>query len=150
MFAIRIICAPSDTDHVVTALDGAFNAGTITVQPTRDGKQNRLYLYADHKAAPGNGPTQWPGFEVYAAAPDAAGELDWLCERQPHERDREWWLRRAALTDRMAAGLTPGCIATEEQALDIARRLIDLDQTAVICDPRAYVRQQYALITADQ
>jgi hypothetical protein len=151
VFEIRVICATDDTDRIVKALDGAFTAGPITVHPTHDGKQNRLYLYADHTDTPIPPLSEWPGVtEAYAAAPDAQSELNWLCDREPHERDREWWLRRAAVVDRMACGLTPGGIATEEQSVDVARRLMELDETAVICDPRAYVRQQYARWTTDQ
>ncbi|MFJ4647525.1 hypothetical protein ACIP6Q_28895 [Streptomyces bobili] len=150
MFEIRVICATDDTNRIVNALDGAFTAGTITVHPTHDGTQNRLYLYADHTDTPIPPISEWPGItEAYASAPDAQSELAWLCDREPHERDREWWLRRAAVVDRMACGLTPGAIATDEQALDIARRLMELDETAVICDPRAYVRQQYARWTTE-
>ena len=149
MFEIRIVCATTDADRIVVALDDAFNAGTISGYPDCDGKQQRLYLYADHKDAPTRPISEWPGLtEAYTTAPDAPSELNWLCDREPHERDREWWLRRAGVVDRMATGLAPGCTATEEQADDIARKLMALDDTAVICDPRAYVRQQYAVWAA--
>ncbi|MFI1045017.1 hypothetical protein ACH4U3_04250 [Streptomyces griseoruber] len=144
MFAIRIICDRADIDSVVVALDAAFNAGTITVYPDRHGKQDRLYLSADHKNTETTSVPEWPSLaQAYATAPDAAGELAWLCDREPHERDRQWWLRRAAVADRMAAGLAPGTV-TDEQARAVAQRLMGLDDPDVICDPRAYVRQQYA------
>lgn len=145
MFEIRIICDPADTEHVVAALDDTFATGTVTVYPTRDRKQNRLYVRADHKHAPETNAADWPSLaQAYATAPDVRSELEWLCDHEPHRRDRTWWLRRAALTDRMAAGLTPDGRASEANALDVARRLMDLDDTALLCDPRAYVRQQYA------
>ncbi|MEU8692118.1 hypothetical protein [Streptomyces sp. NPDC048665] len=145
MFEIRIICDPADTDHVVATLDNTFDTGTVTVYPSRDRKKNRLYVRASHKHAPETSTTEWPTpGQAYATAPDVHSELRWLCNRELSRRDRTWWLRRAALTDRIAAGLTPVGTATEEQAHDLAVRLMDLDDTAPLCDPRAYVRQQYA------
>ncbi|MFI1763194.1 hypothetical protein ACH41H_14265 [Streptomyces sp. NPDC020800] len=144
MFDIRIICKPADTDHVVAALDGAFNAGTVTVYPSRDGEKNRLYVRADHKQAPQtNTSEEWPGrTEAYAGAPDAGSELAWLLAAE--KRGREWWLRRAALVDRVASGMVPGHFASTSNAFDLACRLMALDGAVVGCNPRAYVRQQYA------
>ncbi|MFC8202165.1 hypothetical protein ACFUTV_43335 [Streptomyces sp. NPDC057298] len=142
MFEIRIICAPADTDHAVAALDSAFNAGTVTVYPSRDGETNRLYVRAEHKHAPERNVTQWPNAtEAYAAAPEPEGEMLWLSNTE--DRGRDWWLRRAALFDRMASGLIPGYTASPRNALDLASRLMDLDGTAEGYNPRAYVRQQY-------
>ncbi|MFG2632649.1 hypothetical protein ACGFX8_01405 [Streptomyces sp. NPDC048362] len=144
MFEIRIICEPADSDHVVAALDGAFNAGTVTVYPGEDGERNRLYLRADHKHTPERDVTDWPNaIEAYATAPEPGGELEWL--RTTEDRGAEWWLRRAALTDRMAQGLTPGYTASTANAFDLACQLMALDGDVVGCNPRAYVRQQYAL-----
>ncbi|WCD97518.1 hypothetical protein PGH47_18305 [Streptomyces sp. HUAS 31] len=143
-FEIRIICDPADRLHVVAALDDAFNAGTVTVYPTQDGEKNRLYVRADHKHTPERDVTQWPNaIQAYTNAPEAATELEWLLTNE--DQGREWWLRRAALTDRMAHGLTPGHTASTSNALDLASRLIYLDDAFVACNPRAYVRQQYAL-----
>ncbi|MFJ9902012.1 hypothetical protein ACIRVK_03720 [Streptomyces sp. NPDC101152] len=143
MFEIRIICDPADTDHVVAALDGAFNAGTVTVYPSRDGEKNRLYLRADHKHTPERDRTDWPSaLQAYAAAPEPGGELVWLSNTG--DRGREWWLRRAALMDRMASGLIPGYTASSSNALDLATRLMALDNAFDGYNPRAYVRQQYA------
>uniref|UniRef100_A0AAU1HVY3 Uncharacterized protein n=1 Tax=Streptomyces sp. NBC_00180 TaxID=2903632 RepID=A0AAU1HVY3_9ACTN len=147
MFSIRIICEPADTDHVVAALDGAFNAGTVTVYPGEDGERNRLYLRADHKHIPEPDATDWPNAtQAYATAPDPGSELEWL--RATEDEGREWWLRRAALTDRMAHGLTPGHTASTTNAFDLACRLMAIDGDVVGCNPRAYVRQQYALWAA--
>lgn len=66
----RVICDAVDTDHVVAALDDAFKAGTITILPTRVGKQNRLYPYADHEQAPEENAAEWARYEAYAIAPD--------------------------------------------------------------------------------
>jgi hypothetical protein len=145
VFEIRIICEPADTDHVVAALDGAFNAGTVTVYPGEDGERNRLYLRADHKRTPEPEVTEeWPNApQAYAAAPEHGSELEWL--NTTEDRGREWWLRRAALTDRMAHGLIPGYTASTRDAFNLASRLMSIDRAFVGCNPRAYVRQQYAL-----
>ncbi|SEC64852.1 hypothetical protein [Streptomyces sp. PAN_FS17] len=93
---------------------------------------------------PENDVTHWPNAtQAYASAPEPASELEWL--RTSEDRGREWWLRRAALTDRMAHGLTPGYTASRNSAFALASRLMALDGTVVGCNPRAYVRQQYAL-----
>ncbi|MBO7938145.1 hypothetical protein JTP77_019810 [Streptomyces sp. S9] len=91
--------------------------------------------------------TPWPNAtQAYATAPEPHAELMWLSTTE--DRGREWWLRRAALTDRMAHGLTPGYTASRSNALDLAARLMALDGASVGCNPRAYVRQQYALWAA--
>ncbi|MFG2746489.1 hypothetical protein ACGFY0_41300 [Streptomyces chartreusis] len=144
MFDIRIICDPADTDRVVAALDSAFNAGTVTVYPTRNGERHRLYLRADHKPTPARDVTDWPhAVQAYATAPEHGSELAWL--EATESRGREWWLRRAALWDRMAHGLTPGHTASTTDAFDLACRLMAIDGAGLGCNPRAYVRQQYAL-----
>lgn len=149
MFEIRVICAPADTDHVVAALDRTFNAGTITVHPARDGKQNRLYLRADHRTDPESWPTPE---QAYANAPSINSEIGWtarsLADAECYtELDREFYLRKAALLDRIALLDKPG--TTDGDATDTAHAaavfLLDMDQPGLICDPRAYVRQQYAL-----
>ncbi|MEV4450010.1 hypothetical protein [Streptomyces mirabilis] len=147
MFEIRIICDPTDTDRIVAALDKTFTAGTVTVCPTRGGKQHRLYVGADHSPTndAGNATEDWPTPEAaYANAPSAADEMAWLLGHPYGQRGREWWLRRAAVNDRMALGMTPRYTSSEANALDLAHRLIELDNAAVTCDPRTYVRQQYA------
>ncbi|MEU1569290.1 hypothetical protein ABZ504_55230 [Streptomyces mirabilis] len=143
MFDIRIVCDPADIDHIVAALDSAFNARTVTVYPSRSGERNRLYLRADHKQTPEQDATDWPkATQAYATAPEPGGELVWISNTE--DRGREWLLRRAALMDRMASGLIPGYTAGTSNALDLASRLMALDGAVVGCNPRAYVRQQYA------
>ncbi|MFF8947996.1 hypothetical protein ACF09I_04325 [Streptomyces sp. NPDC014940] len=88
--------------------------------------------------------TDWPkATQAYATAPDPSAELEWLTATT--ERGREWWLRRAALMDRAASGLVPGHVASSGDAFDLACHLMAIDGTVVGCNPRAYVRQQYAL-----
>jgi hypothetical protein len=92
---------------------------------------------------------EWPhAIEAYASAPDPGSELEWL--RTAEDRGREWWLRRAALTDRMAHGLIPGYTASTSDAFSLASRLMAIDGAVVGCNPRAYVRQQYALWAKSQ
>jgi hypothetical protein len=68
--------------------------------------------------------------------------------------EREFWLRKAALLDRIAlhdnndSDDTPSAAA--DLAVQAARELMDLDNEPVLCDPRAYVRQQYALWAKNQ
>ncbi|MER6249225.1 hypothetical protein [Streptomyces griseorubiginosus] len=49
MFEIRVICEPTDTDHVSRTLAVAFDTGPARQYPTRDGKRVRLYFTADHQ-----------------------------------------------------------------------------------------------------
>ncbi|MGW1985413.1 hypothetical protein ACWCPJ_23660 [Streptomyces collinus] len=143
MFDIRVICDPADTDHVTATLSTAFTTGPVSVCPTRDGSRNRLYLRAEHKHSPDRPVTDWPNAsQAYATAPDAGRELAWL--NTAEEQGREWWLRRAALADRMAAGLIPGRTVSTGDAFDLACQLMTLDGSDEGCNPRAYVRQQYA------
>ncbi|MER6833096.1 hypothetical protein ABT320_03705 [Streptomyces cellulosae] len=148
MFEIRVICDPADTEHVVAALDRTFTTGNVTVYPTRDGKRNRLYVRADHHSAP---EPSWPTPEqAYADAPSISSEIGWTTETSAHTPigqglDREYFLRKAAVLDRMALA-ADGRDADDvaRAAVEAARHLMGLDDTAVICDPRHYVRQQYA------
>ncbi|MFJ9415111.1 hypothetical protein ACIRPT_13205 [Streptomyces sp. NPDC101227] len=90
-----------------------------------------------------NDVTDWPNaIQAYASAPEHGSELVWLSNTE--DRGREWLLRRAALWDRMAHGLIPGYTATTSDAFRLACRLMALDGAVVGCNPRAYVRQQYA------
>ncbi|MFE6071227.1 hypothetical protein [Streptomyces sp. NPDC056525] len=100
----------------------------------------------------------WPTPEqAYAKAPSVISEIGWTAQTAADrpfgtEGTREFWLRKAALLDRIA--LTdehvdePG--DASEAADRAARRLMDVDDAAVICDPRHYVRQQYARWTTHQ
>ncbi|MHA5052063.1 hypothetical protein [Streptomyces sp. SD15] len=147
MFEIRVICDPADSDRVSTALSESFATETVRQYPTRDGQRARLYVTADHHAEP----EPWPApEEAYALAPSIIREIGWTAEQAANkpfgsELPRDFWLRKAAVLDRIALkdeddGF-PGDAA--EVATEAARRLMDLDDAAVICDPRHYVRQQY-------
>ncbi|MFF2366267.1 hypothetical protein ACFVU0_26740 [Streptomyces sp. NPDC058122] len=148
MFEIRIICDPADTDRISQALATAFTTGLARQHPTRDGQRTRLYLTADHRPEP----EPWPApVEAYALAPSIISEIGWTA-RTAADRpffdalNREFWLRKAALLDRIA--LSNEADSTASDATDLAtraaQRLIELDDTADVSDPRAYVRQQYA------
>ncbi len=152
MFEIRVICTPSDTDPVVAALDRTFKTGIIAVHPSADGTRNRLYMTAEHLAgAPVDEPWPTPE-EAYALAPSTISEIGWTADqvaRKPLGKGmpREFWLRKAATLDRIALA-DEGHGWTDADSADIAteaaRRLMEEDGAAVICDPRRYVRQQYA------
>ncbi|MFF9806357.1 hypothetical protein ACF1G5_14695 [Streptomyces coeruleorubidus] len=163
MFEIRVICEPADTDRVVAALDSTFTVGTVTVCPTRDGKRHRLYAPADHRPEPEPWPTPE---EAYALAPSVIREIGWTAGTAAdkpfgEDLDREYWLRKAALLDRIALLDKADDIHSDaaEVATETARRLIahDLDgkggyhgaphrpeHPATAADPRGYVRQEYA------
>ncbi|MFE2468725.1 hypothetical protein [Streptomyces mirabilis] len=177
MFDIRIICDPADTDRVLASLDSVFTTGAVRHYPTRDGERHRLYVGADHRTDPGpcptpeeTGPTAWPTPEdAYATTPGITYEIAWTAStartatENPHgdDVDREYWLRKAALLDRIALeyeaeGVRNG---TDEIAANAARQLIEIDQDtegdnsgdpygpehpAALAHPRGYVRQEYA------
>ncbi|MFG3237010.1 hypothetical protein ACGFZG_35380 [Streptomyces antibioticus] len=152
MFEIRIICAPTDTYPVVAALDRAFDAGTITVDPGRDG--NHISLRADHRPENRPAPESWPtAEEACANAPSILDEIGWTARTLAALEcftalDRDFYLRKAALLDRMALA-DPADTDATETAEAAALYLLETDGPAVICDPRAYVRQQYARTLID-
>ncbi|MFE5544052.1 hypothetical protein ACFQ71_09560 [Streptomyces sp. NPDC056534] len=100
----------------------------------------------------------WPTpQQAYAKAPSTISETGWTAQAAADrpfgtEGTREFWLRKAALLDRIA--LTDEHVGepgdASEAADRAARRLMDVDDAAVICNPRHYVRQQYALWTNHQ
>lgn len=150
MFEIRVICDPADTDRVTTVLSGAFATGDVRTYPTRDGKRTRLYVNADHRSEPGPWPTPE---EAYALAPSLTREIGWTAHTLATTEcftklDRDYYLRKAALLDRIALldePAEPYGDATET-AEAAAVHLIDMDHApahAARC-PRGYVRQQYA------
>lgn len=146
MFEIRIICDPADTVRVTTALGTAFVTGAVRRRPTRDGERTRLYLTADHRPAGQSWPTPE---QAYATSPSIDDEIGWTADTSASTPitqglDREYFLRKAALLDRMALAETPCPDDIARAATEAARLLMKLDDTGVICDPRAYVRQQYA------
>ncbi|WP_328553408.1 hypothetical protein [Streptomyces sp. NBC_00358] len=154
MFEIRIICDPADKDRVTATLAAAFTTGPARQHPTRDGQRTRLYLTADHRTAP----EPWPAAEAaYALAPSIISEIGWTA-RTAADRpfldalNREFWLRKAALLDRIALSNEADSVTHDatDLATRAAQRLMELDDTAVASDPRHYVRQQYAAWAKNQ
>jgi hypothetical protein len=148
VFEIRIICDPADTDRVNQAMSEAFTVGPVRQYPTRDGKRLRLYVTAEHHSHTGPWPTPE---EAYALAPSIVSEIGWTARQAAGKPfgtrlPRDFWLRKAAVLDRIALNGEAGGGAADaaEVATEAAERLMDLDDAAVICDPRHYVRQQYA------
>ncbi|MFF3840779.1 hypothetical protein [Streptomyces sp. NPDC001930] len=100
----------------------------------------------------------WPTAEqAYAQAPSVISEIGWTARTATErpfgtETSREFWLRKAALLDRIAldGSAADSTHDATELAVEAARRLMDVDDAAVICDPRHYVRQQYALHASHQ
>jgi hypothetical protein len=153
MFEIRVICDPADSDRVTTALTSAFTAGAVRRRRSRDGESTRLYLTADHLPDPSDWPTPE---EAYAKAPSIVSEIGWTARTIATaecftELDREFYLRKAALLDRIALMDEPQDLFSEatQIAHAAALALMDTDQPGRICDPRAYVRQQYAFLATD-
>ncbi|MFF9767471.1 hypothetical protein ACF1GT_12780 [Streptomyces sp. NPDC014636] len=163
MFEIRIVCDPADTDRVSAALSSAFTTGAVRQHPGRDGQRTRLYITAEHRPEPG----QWPTpAEAYTLAPSIISEIGWTADRARmhlHGRaiDREYWLRKAALLDRMALDDDTTRIHADapEVALNAALRLMEIDHNGdgaysgdaygpeypeTLADPRGYVRRAYA------
>ncbi|MFJ3954280.1 hypothetical protein ACIPXV_30320 [Streptomyces libani] len=102
---------------------------------------------------------KWPSpDEAYANAPHLVAETAMLTvtAADPEtELDREWYLRHAAILDRVALHIAcfddePGAETAAEDAEATAVILLDLDQAPRDYDPRAYVRQQYALWLTQQ
>lgn len=153
MFEIRVICQPTDTDRVLAALDGAFTTGSVRHYPTRDGQRHRLYATVDHRTAPGPWPTPE---QAYKLAPSIISEIGWASRTLAGtacftELEREFYLRKAALLDRIALLDAPDSDA-EEAASAAAAHLLDMDQIHTdgdvpdhaAMDPCGYVRQEYA------
>ncbi|MEU4031378.1 hypothetical protein [Streptomyces anulatus] len=98
---------------------------------------------------------RWPTSDTaYAKAPGIVREIGWTAQAAADRSfgttlGREFWLRKAALLDRIA--LAEGAEGRGHDAAEhAAARLMDVDDTDVICDPRHYVRQQYALWADEQ
>ncbi|MFI9207456.1 hypothetical protein ACIGW7_04825 [Streptomyces sp. NPDC053253] len=152
MFEIRIICDPADTDRITVALARTFTTGAVRVHAARSTGETRLYVTAEHRADV----EQWPTPEqAYAGAPSVIDEIGWTVRTLADDpltasTGREFWLRKAALLDRIVLGddTAPAVDATDA-ALQAARQLMDFDDTAATCDPRHYVRQQYARWTTN-
>ncbi|MEU6544080.1 hypothetical protein [Streptomyces sp. NPDC046859] len=163
MFEIHVICDPADADRVSRALAAAFDTSPARKYPTRDGNRDRLYVTADHRPEPGPWPTPE---EAYALAPSMVREIGWTAQTAADkpfgvDLNREYWLRKAALLDRIALREDEDGVTGDaaEAAKEAARRLIEYDRDgegdyhgvpywpehpATAADPRGYVRQEYA------
>jgi hypothetical protein len=163
MFEIRVTCDPTDSDRVSAALAQAFTVGPVRQHPTRHGNRLRLYVTADHRTHTGPWPTP---DEAYALAPSIVREIGWIAKTAADKPfgevlGREYWLRKAALLDRIALrGVEDGVTGdAAEVATGAARRLVTYDRDgegdyhgapswpehpATDADPRGYVRQEYA------
>ncbi|WP_224298320.1 hypothetical protein [Streptomyces olivaceus] len=160
MFEIRVITDPADADRVTAALSTAFTTGETRRYPTRDGQRTRLYVTADHRPAP----EPFPAPEAaYAPAPSILSEMRWVTNAVATaecftELDRDYYLRKAALLDRIAlmdepappfGDATDAAEAAAVFLLDTDRdHLADRVVERADKDPRGYVRQQYALHAA--
>ncbi|MFE9553214.1 hypothetical protein ACFYOD_06990 [Streptomyces sp. NPDC006703] len=89
--------------------------------------------------------------DAYTGAPSILNEITWItraaADPESHsDLDREYFLRKAAVFDRIALSRDPDIPygSDTETAHATALYLMDLDHASAICDPRAYVRQQYA------
>ncbi|MFE4717451.1 hypothetical protein ACFRLW_13680 [Streptomyces sp. NPDC056728] len=148
MFEIRVICDLADTERISDALTTSFTTGPVRQHPTRDRQRTRLYVTAKHRTH--TGPWLTPE-EAYAFAPSVISEVGWVVEQvathpATTRMPRDFWLRKAAVYDRMtlqdeAAGSVS---AAADVATETGERLMRLDEAAIVCDERAYVRQQYA------
>ncbi|USQ89261.1 hypothetical protein NFX46_39330 [Streptomyces phaeoluteigriseus] len=112
----------------------------------------RRLLTDGHRPAP----QAWPTPEqAYADAPSINNEIGWTARTLATaecftELGREFYLRKAALLDRIALLHEPDTLNSDAETAEAAAlHLLDLDQPAIICDPRTYVRQQYARWTTD-
>ncbi|MEU1627354.1 hypothetical protein ABZ746_18910 [Streptomyces sp. NPDC020096] len=162
MFEIRVICDPADTERVTTALTNAFATGTARQHPTQGGKRHRLYVTADHRPEPGPWPTPE---QAYANAPSIDQEIGWTVHTIAEAEcftalDREFYLRKAALLDRIALVDEPDLFSDATEAAEAAAVvLLDTDKSAggryhgrhywpehpaAGANPRGYVRQEYA------
>jgi hypothetical protein len=94
--------------------------------------------------------------QAYANAPSILDEIGWMARHLAAldcftALDRNFYLRKAALLDRIALLDDPDTPGDPSLTADAAALyLLDIDQPGVICDPRGYVRQQYALTLADR
>ncbi|WP_329128041.1 hypothetical protein OG727_17325 [Streptomyces caniferus] len=109
----------------------------------------------DEQATPDHAQT-WPSpDEAYGVAPSITSESEWTRrtadEWADEGLDRDWYLRHAAVLDRIALrDDRDQRTAAAEHADAAATILLDLDQAPRSYDARAYVRQQYALWLAQQ
>ncbi|MET9293819.1 hypothetical protein [Streptomyces sp. NPDC003077] len=101
-------------------------------------------MTTDHTA-----PAVWPTAEqAYALAPSIISEIGWTVRQAIRKQlgqamPREFWLRKAALLDRVALADSDSPDTTD-LATAAGTELMMLDGRPPGPDPRAYVRQQYA------
>ncbi|WP_440580715.1 hypothetical protein [Streptomyces sp. PT19] len=106
MFEIRVITDPAEPDRVSAVLSTAFATGQVRQYPTRDGRRTRLYVTADHRPEPG----AWPQRTRRTRSPPSIiREIGDGSRRRPTTSRlaktlavSEFWLRKAALLDRIA------------------------------------------------
>ncbi|MFE1996492.1 hypothetical protein [Streptomyces parvulus] len=155
VFEIRVITDPADADRVTAALSTAFATGQARQYPTRDGQRTRLYITADHRPDP----EPYPAPEAaYVLAPSILSEMRWVTNAVVTaecftELERDYYLRKAALLDRIALMDEPALPFGDatETAEAAAVFLLDTDRDHLAGhvveradrDPRGYVRQQY-------
>jgi hypothetical protein len=147
LFEIRVTCEPTEATRLGSTLAATFQIINHRQYPTRDGKRTRLYITADNQPAEQR-PTPEP---AYALAPSIVCEIGWTAQAAADKPfgtrlGREFWLRKAALLDRIALRDEADGIHSDAAnvAVEAAHRLMDLDDSNFICEPRAYVRQHYA------
>lgn len=148
MFEIRILCPSGDAALITRALSETFVIGPVREREAPSADKVRLSMTADHRPEG----ELWPDPETaYALAPSVVGEIGWVAHhaanREPYaEPKREFWLRKAALLDRLALGEAKALTASDatELAVRAAEQLMDADDSRAACDPRHYVRREYA------
>lgn len=124
---------------VIIAAAVALHAFTTTPHTVLDAKLHTAALRLNTSA-----PEQ-----AYATAPDLRSEAEWIARTLDTAEcftalEREYYLRKAAVLDRIALLDEPDTPGTAtETATAAALFLIDTDQADVISDPRGYVRRQY-------
>ncbi|RSS79498.1 hypothetical protein [Streptomyces sp. WAC06614] len=167
MFEIRIICDPTDANRITTDRGRTFATSPARRLASRTPGKERLYFTAEHRP---DDTRLWPSPEAsYAKAPSVISEIGWTAR---HVRDaldsanpdqaRVFWLRKAALLDRIAlADERNGARGDAlEAAIQAAHRFRvydsrgdsryhghphDPDSDTAFLNPRGYVRQEYAL-----
>jgi hypothetical protein len=129
-----------------TVMDDPRNIAAVAATVARAALQPDTTANVDHPR-----PEPWPTPEdAYADAPSINSEIGWtarfLADAECFTKlDREFYLRKAALLDRIALLDEPddphGNVT--ETAVAAALYLIDTDKADVTGDPRGYVRRQY-------
>jgi hypothetical protein len=146
VFDIRIICNELDVPEITKRLAESFILGAIRQLPTRNSDKVRLYVVGDQRPQP------LTPHNAYALAASIVSEIGWTANEAAsrpfgQKLGREFWLRKAAVLDRIALVDGDEGIHSDaaEVAADAARRLIELDRaTGYDSDPRSYVRNAYA------